>query len=337
MAECVPVGRSLQTHHDMVVVEVGDHGVAVGIAEIRVVDVVHRPQWVDPAGYRTDLGSVRREIDRHRDPSARTDCRRSVRNASSVSRLSVPRRSSSPHRPQLRTSELISWKRSLNDMDQLPSSRRRCRPARRGVRLPARRGIVVERLDHRLMRAGPIHEVWGVRAPWGGGTSSGPRAAARGADVERCPGDRVAIERRAARPGRRGCPGDVAEVHAGFISRRARCRTCPGCRGSRSGDHDMIGFADHGRDVVHHGHARVRCVGARRRTPMTFISSASERRATSDPMPPIPRITTVAPRRVRPGSRVGTNRPVVGRGRRRGVPWRLRASGRRPTHRSIRR
>ena len=31
---------------------------------------------------------------------------------------------------------------------------------------------------------------------------------------------------------------------------------------------------------------------------MTFISSASERRATSDPMPPIPRITTVAPRRV---------------------------------------
>ena len=68
MAECVPVGRSLQTHHDMVVVEVGDHGVAVGVAEIQVVDVVHRPQWVDPAGYRTDLGSVRREIDRHRDP-----------------------------------------------------------------------------------------------------------------------------------------------------------------------------------------------------------------------------------------------------------------------------
>ena len=80
MAECVPVGRSLQTHHDMVVVEVGDHGVAVGVAEIRVVDVVHRPQWVDPAGYRTDLGSVRREIDRHRDPPARTDCRRSVGN-----------------------------------------------------------------------------------------------------------------------------------------------------------------------------------------------------------------------------------------------------------------
>ena len=24
----------------------------------------------------------------------------------------------------------------------------------------------------------------------------------------------------------------------------------------------MIGFADHGRDVVHHGHARVGCVGA---------------------------------------------------------------------------
>ena len=23
----------------------------------------------------------------------------------------------------------------------------------------------------------------------------------------------------------------------------------------------MIGFADHGRDVVHHGHAWVRCVG----------------------------------------------------------------------------
>ena len=43
MAECVPVGRSLQTHHDMVVVEVGDHGVAVGVAEVRVVDVVHRP------------------------------------------------------------------------------------------------------------------------------------------------------------------------------------------------------------------------------------------------------------------------------------------------------
>ena len=80
MAECVPVGRSLQTHHDMVVVEVGVHGVAVGVAEIRVVDVVHRPQWVDPAGYRTDLGSVRREIDRHRDPPARTDCRRSVGN-----------------------------------------------------------------------------------------------------------------------------------------------------------------------------------------------------------------------------------------------------------------
>ena len=199
--------------------------------------------------------------------------------------------------------------------------------------------IVVERLDHRLVRAGPIHEVWGVRSTLGWWYIQWPSGSGSGVQTSSEPGRSCRHRaQRAARPGRRGCPGRCCRS-----ARRLHFREelgvehALGVGGRGSGDHDMIGFADHGRDVVHHGHAWVRCVGPRRRTPMTFISSASERRATSDPMPPIPRITTVAPAGSRPGSRVGTNRPVVGRGRRRGVPWRLRASGRRPTHRSIRR
>ena len=198
----------------------------------------------------------------------------------------------------------------------------------------------MERLDHRLVRFPPIHEVWGVRStlgwwyiqcPSGSGSGVQTSSDARAIVSPSSAAQRVLVDE--------GAPGDVAEVHAWLHFRKEpRARTCPGWPGSRErATTNMIGFADHGRDVVHHGHARVRCVGACRRTPMTFISSASARRATSDPMPPIPRITTVAPAGFRPGSRVGTNRPVVGRGRRRGVPWLLRASGRRPTHRSIRR
>ena len=68
--------------------------------------------------------------------------------------------------------------------------------------------------------------------------------------------------RRAARLVDEGAPGDVAEVHARLHFRKELgVEHALGVGGRGSGDHDMIGFADHGRDVVHHGHAWVRCVG----------------------------------------------------------------------------
>ena len=67
MGEPVPVGAGLQTHGDHVVGEVGHHGVAVGIAEVGVVDRAHHMDRVDAGRDRPDLHAVVLEVDRQRD------------------------------------------------------------------------------------------------------------------------------------------------------------------------------------------------------------------------------------------------------------------------------